>query len=70
MAIVLSLREQIAIANALRRFATFPANAERITPRAFVAVVKPVSKRAAKSAGSKTRTLKVRNWRINAAHFN
>ena len=30
----------------------------------------PVSKRASKSAGSKTRTLKVRNWQIRAAHFN
>ena len=30
----------------------------------------PTARRASKSAGSKTRTLKVRNWQIKAAHFN
>lgn len=37
--------------------------------RQFVAVTKPISKRSAKSMGSKTLTLKVKNWQINAGHF-
>ena len=41
-----------------------------VPAHAHVQVTKPVSKRSAKSMGSKTMTLKVRNWQINAAHFN
>ena len=39
-------------------------------PYKFFLPAQPTSKRASKSAGSKTRTLKVRNWQIKAAHFN
>jgi len=39
-------------------------------PYKFFLPSHPVSKRASKSAGSKTRTLKVRNWQITAKHFN
>lgn len=53
---------------AIARHATF--SQERVVPvRAHVQVTKPVSKRASKSMGRKTLTLKVRNWQINAAHF-
>lgn len=47
--------------------ARFPAQ-ERAQARAFVQIVRPVSKRAAKSQIG--RQLKVRNWQINAKHFN
>jgi len=51
------------------RHATF--NLERsVTVRGFVQITKPVSRRAAKSVGSRTLTLKVKNWQITAAHFN
>lgn len=59
------LRESASIA----RHVTFAQNA-KVSARAHVLITKPVSKRAAKSMGSKTMTLKVRNWQINAAHFN
>ena len=39
-------------------------------PYKFFLPAHPVGKRASKSAGSKTRTLKVRNWQITAKHFN
>jgi hypothetical protein len=39
-------------------------------PYKFFLPSHPVSKRTSKSAGSKTRTLKVRNWQITARHFN
>ena len=39
-------------------------------PFKFFLPSNPTSKRASKSAGSKTRALKVRNWQIKAAHFN
>lgn len=58
------LRESASIA----RHATF--SQEHVVPvRAHVQVTKPISKRASKSMGRKTLTLKVRNWQINAAHF-
>lgn len=59
------LRESASIA----RHATFAQNAN-VPVRAHVQVTKPISKRASKSMGRKTLTLKVRNWQINAAHFN
>ena len=65
---------QIALAQlranaSIARHATF--KQELVVPaRAHVQVTKPVSKRSAKSMGSKTLTLKVRNWQINASHFN
>ena len=46
------------------------AREERREARGFVQVAKPVSKQSAKGQSSKTRTLKVRHWQINAAHFN
>lgn len=59
------LRESASIA----RHATFKHDV--IVPvRSHVQVTKPISKRASKSMSSKTLTLKVRNWQINAAHFN
>jgi len=59
------LRESATIA----RHATFAQ--ESVVPvRSHVQVTKPISKRGAKSMSSKTLTLKVRNWQINAAHFN
>ena len=67
-------KAQIALAQlrdsaAIARHATFAQNA-KVPARAHVLVTKPVSKRASKSMSSKTMTLKVRNWQINAAHFN
>lgn len=59
------LRESASIA----RHSTF-AHESVIPARAHVQIIKPVSKRSAKSMGRKTLTLKVRNWQINAAHFN
>lgn len=60
---------QLRASASVARHATFSHDA--IVPaRSHVQVVKPVSKRASKSAGAKTLTLKVRNWQINAAHFN
>lgn len=67
-------KAQIALAQlrasaSVSRYATF--SQKSVVPaRAHVQVTKPVSKRSAKSMGSKTLTLKVRNWQINAAHFN
>lgn len=58
------LRESATIA----RYATFAQDA-KVPARAHVQVTKPVSKRAAKSMGSKTITLKVKNWQIRAGHF-
>ena len=65
MSILAQLRESALIA----RHASFSVPA-RVEARGFVQVTKPISKRASKSAGTKTRTLKVRNWQIKAAHFN
>lgn len=65
---------QIALARlragaAIARHATF--KQESVIPaRAHVQVTKLISRRASKSMSSKTLTLKVRNWQINAAHFN
>lgn len=59
------LRESASIA----RHSTFSQKSV-IPARGHVQVTKPVSKRSAKSMGSKTMTLKARNWQINAAHFN
>lgn len=50
------------------RHATFK-SAPKVEARTFVSVAKPTSKRASKSMGRKTLTLKVRNWQINATHF-
>ncbi len=67
-------KAQIALAQlrdsaSIARHATF--SQEHFVPvRAHVQVTKPTSKRSAKSMGRKTLTLKVRNWQINAAHFN
>ncbi len=60
-----SLRQSALIA----RHAEF-ATPKRVTPKGFVQITKPVSKQSAKGQSSKTRTLKVRHWQINAAHFN
>ena len=51
------------------RHATFKVE-QRVTAGGFVQIAKPVSRRAAKSVGSRTLTLKVKNWQIKAAHFN
>ncbi len=59
------LRESASIA----RHATFKRDVP-VPVRSHVQVTKPISKRSAKSMGRKTLTLKVRNWQINAAHFN
>ena len=59
------LRESASIA----RHATFKRDVP-VPVRQHVQVTKPVSKRASKSMGRKTLTMKVRNWQINAAHFN
>lgn len=60
---------QLRASASIARHATF--KRELVVPvRAHVQVTKPVSKRSAKSMSSKTLTLKVRNWQINAAHFN
>lgn len=59
------LRESASIA----RHSTF--SQKSVVPaRAYVQVTKPMSKRSAKSMGRKTLKLKVRNWQINASHFN
>jgi hypothetical protein len=60
-----SLRDSALIS----RHAKF-AQARVVEARGFVQVTKPISKRSAKGASSKTRTLKVRNWQIKDAHFN
>jgi hypothetical protein len=60
---------QLRASASIARHATF-AQERRSSVRAHVQVTKPVSKRASKSMGRKTLTLKVRNWQINAAHFN
>ena len=60
---------QLRASASIARHATF--KQEHVVPvRAHVQVTKPISKRASKSMSSKTMTLKVRNWQINAAHFN
>jgi len=59
------LRESASIA----RHATFKRDVP-VPVRQHVQVTKPISKRASKSMGRKTLTMKVRNWQINAAHFN
>lgn len=67
-------KAQIALAQlrdsaSIARHATFKHDV--IVPvRSHVQVTKPTSKRSAKSMGRKTLTMKVRNWQINAAHFN
>lgn len=59
---------QLRASASIARHATF---AQKSVPvRAHVQITKPVSKRYAKSMGRKTLTLKVRNWQINASHFN
>ena len=69
-------KAQIALAQlrasaSIARHATFSQEHDVIVPvRAHVQVTKPISKRSAKSMGRKTLTMKVRNWQINAAHFN
>lgn len=67
-------KAQIALAQlrasaSIARHATFKRDVP-VPVRQHVQVAKPVSKRASKSMGRKTLTLKVRNWQINAAHFN
>lgn len=60
---------QLRASASVSRYATF--SQKSVVPaRAHVQVTKPVSKRSAKSMGSKTMTLKVRNWQINDSHFN
>lgn len=60
---------QLRASASIARHATF--KQERVVPvRSHVQVTKPISKRSAKSMGRKTLTMKVRNWQINAAHFN
>lgn len=60
---------QLRASASIARHATF--QRDIIVPvRSHVQVTKPISKRSAKSMSSKTLTLKVRNWQINAAHFN
>lgn len=60
---------QLRASASIARHATF--KRELVVPvRAHVQVTKPISKRASKSMGRKTLTMKVRNWQINAAHFN
>jgi len=60
---------QLRASASIARHSTF--SQKSVVPaRAHVQVTKPTSKRSAKSMGSKTMTLKVRNWQINAAHFN
>jgi hypothetical protein len=60
---------QLRASASIARHATFKRDV--IVPvRAHVQVTKPTSKRSAKSMGRKTLTMKVRNWQINAAHFN
>jgi len=54
---------------AIARHASF-AQPAKVPAKMHVLVEKPISKRASKSMSSKTLTLKVRNWQINAAHFN
>jgi hypothetical protein len=63
--VLASLRQSALIS----RHAKFAAPV-RQEARDFVQVTKPTSKRSAKGASSKTRTLKVRNWQIKDAHFN
>lgn len=53
---------------AIARHATFAKPAK--VPAKHVLVEKPISKRGAKSMGARTITLRVKNWQINAAHFN
>lgn len=60
---------QLRASASIARHATFKRDV--IVPvRSHVQVTKPISKRSAKSMGRKTLTMKVRNWQINAAHFN
>lgn len=60
---------QLRASASIARHSTF--SQKSVVPaRAHVQVTKPVSKRASKSMGRKTLTMKVRNWQINAAHFN
>lgn len=60
---------QLRASASIARHSTF--SQKSVVPvRAYVQVTKPTSKRSAKSMGRKTLILKVRNWQINAAHFN
>lgn len=60
---------QLRASASIARHATFKRDVP-VPVRAHVQVTKPISKRASKSMGRKTLTMKVRNWQINAAHFN
>jgi hypothetical protein len=60
---------QLRASASIARHATFKRDVP-VPVRAHVQVTKPISKRSAKSMGRKTLTMKVRNWQINAAHFN
>ncbi len=60
---------QLRASASIARHATF-AQKSVVPARSHIQVTKPVSKRASKSMGRKTLTLKVRNWQINASHFN
>lgn len=60
---------QLRASASIARHATFKRDV-LVPVRSHVQVTKPVSKRSAKSMGRKTLTMKVRNWQINAAHFN
>lgn len=60
---------QLRASASIARHATFKRDVP-VPVRSHVLVTKPISKRSAKSMSSKTLTLKVRNWQINAAHFN
>ncbi len=60
---------QLRASASIARHSTF-AQKSVVPARSHVQVTKPVSKRSAKSMGRKTLTLKVRNWQINASHFN
>lgn len=54
---------------AIARHASF-AKPAKVPAKMHVLVEKPISKRGAKSMGARTITLRVKNWQINAAHFN
>ena len=54
---------------AIARHASF-AQPAKVRAKLHILVEKPISKRGAKSMGARTITLRVKNWQINAAHFN
>jgi hypothetical protein len=59
---------QLRASASIARHATFKHDVP-VPVRQHVQVTKPISKRASKSMGRKTLTMKVKNWQINAGHF-